>query len=230
MSEKRQKTRRNIIVEKAILLFSQYEYEKVVLSQIAESAGFTKATLYKEYYFGSNNPNHEVKFDIYLAVVATIFQRICNNFEESLKIAPRGEEIITMGFGLLGLARKHPYYLQVINDPRLRSAVAKIITSDLPPTESEQAFLTYQRKSFAVLQEFAKQNLKHLDLKINEEVLDTFNHVLSSTIPGLIFELVIREQTVGQLPEVSDRQLLLFSELLLDGLKQSKLNNRASDL
>jgi AcrR family transcriptional regulator len=219
MSEKRRKTRRNIIVEKAILLFSQYKYEKVVLRQIAESAGFTKATLYKNYYFGSNNPNHEVKFDIYLAVVAKIFRRVCKNFEKSLKIAPRGEEIITMGFGLLRLARKHPYYLEVINDPRLRSAVAKINTSNLPPTESEQAFLTYQRKSFALLQEFVKQNLNHLDLKINEELVDTFNHVLSSTIPGLIFELVIREETVGQSPEVSEQQLLLFVELLLDGFK-----------
>jgi AcrR family transcriptional regulator len=219
VSEKRRKTRRNIIVEKAILLFSKTEYEKVSLSQIAESAGFTKATLYKDYYFGSNNPNHEVKFDIYLAVAATIFQRLCNNFEESLKIAPKGEEIITMGYGILRLARKHPYYLEVINDPRLRFAVAKITTSDFQPTESEQAFLTHQRKSFALLHKFVKLNMNHLDLTINEEVLDTFIHVLSSTISGLIFELVIREKTVGQSPEVSDRQLLLFSELLLDGFK-----------
>jgi AcrR family transcriptional regulator len=219
MSEKRRRTRRSIIIEKAIPLFSQYKYENVVLNQIAESAGFTKATLYKDYYFGSKNPNHQVKFDIYLAVVATIFQRVCDNFENSLKTAPKGEEIVTMAFGLLRLARKHPFYLEVINDPKLRSAVAKIINPDYSPTVSEQAFLTYQRKSFEFLQEFVTQNLNHLGLNINKDLVDTFSHVLSSTIPGLIFELVIREETVGQPPEVSEQQLLLFTELILDGFR-----------
>ncbi|MHA2095557.1 MAG: TetR/AcrR family transcriptional regulator [Candidatus Hodarchaeales archaeon] len=219
MSEKRRITRRNIIVEKAIGLFSQHDYEKVTLSQIAESAGFTKATLYKDYYFGSTNPNHEVKFDVYLAVSATIFQRLCTSFEESLKIAPNGEEIITMGLSLLHLARKNPFYLEVINDPKLRSAVARIVTSDFPSTESEQVFLTYQRKSFELLHEFVKLNIIYLDLNINEDVLDTFNHVLSSTMPGLIFELVIREKTVGQSQRASEDQLHLFSDLLLDGFK-----------
>jgi hypothetical protein len=35
----------------------------------------------------------------------------------------------------------------------------------------------------------------------------------------LIFELVIREETVGQPPEVSEQQLLLFIELILDGFR-----------
>lgn len=204
--ERDRNRRRGEMIEAAEKLFQSQGFEKTMMDQVAFGAGYSKATIYK--YFHS-------KDDLYLAVAAVIFERLCTNLEKALNESEKEKEVQNMLFAYLRFVRSQPSYAEIINDMKLRIALAKIMEMEIKQmdlTENEQNFRFFQQKSFELL-------LTGIKTSMVDESTFTLALAISAFIPGFMKELVLRENTKVQSEKESEDQLKLVFNLMQDGIR-----------
>jgi AcrR family transcriptional regulator len=199
------KYRRNEMIKAAESLILTQGFEKTMMAQVAFGAGCSKATVYK--YFPS-------KEDLYLAVAAIAFRRLCDTLDQALKTAKKGNKVQDMNNAYLKFVRSRPSYAEIFNDIRLRFSLAKIIeleNSKQELTESEKDFRRHQQNSFDLF-------LTCIKSIMNNESTLTLALAIRAFIPGFIKELVLRERMKTQSTKESEKQLRLVFDLIQSGI------------
>ncbi|MFX1466791.1 MAG: TetR/AcrR family transcriptional regulator [Promethearchaeota archaeon] len=217
--KREQKQRRTDIVQAAERLFITQGFNQTMMDQIAEEAGFSKATIYK--YFGSKN-------DLYLAVAAIAFEKLTQVIEETLKQPDTEFEIKSLASAFNTFIREYSSYAEIIDDVFLRAALAEIIQKEQTNqqlTESEMEFRTQQMKSLGLLTQVITSTMTKIGTQTKLEP-QTIAVALSNITTGLLTELIYRERLVNQSKKETEDYLLIIFEILDKGLKNLNREDR----
>lgn len=184
---------KQIIINNALELFSSKGYEGVTVSELVESAGITKPTLY--YYFGS-------KEGVFEAVCRLFYDQLNNNLIENAVYIPKIEsysEDIHMT-----LAKVTNAYFSFA---KKNEAFYKITLTNMSMPSSSSVFVIARNHhyiQFDIIDRMFKDMAKiHGNLKGKSQILTwTFIGTINSYI-GLayngIFSLELNEKTVKEL-------------------------------
>ncbi|MFW9854563.1 MAG: TetR/AcrR family transcriptional regulator [Candidatus Thorarchaeota archaeon] len=206
---------RSQIISAAESLFLERGYERTNLKQVADKAGFVRATIYNYFVNG--------KDDLYLAVAANAFQSLCEYVEEGLNQSSPGDELLSMTTSYLNLARKQPARADIIDDVRLRQALAIIVekeSKNIRLTDDEAHFRNYQMKTLELLVSGVTLAVTRLKISgLSSPKIQEIAVAMSAIIPGWIKELVRRERFTHQTPDVSESQLKLIIGFFEKGIR-----------
>ena len=178
--------RKKRIINAALSVFDRFGIEKTTIGEIAEKAGFGKATLY--YYYPS-------KDDVYIEIMITGWKSLWEEIEEAtvtnqppkkkiFKILQQVCEVVNKDKNLYKFLFTAPGYIQE--------------TNDLP-------WKTYQERLYSVLQIIIDKGCS------DGEFIDLKPKIIMKAIGGLFHEMVL-----GDKETLSERDFeLMISNLLL---------------
>ncbi len=178
--------RKKRIINAALSVFDRFGIEKTTIGEIAEEAGFGKATLY--YYYPS-------KDDVYIEIMITGWKSLWEEIEEAtvtnqppkkkiFEILQQVCEVVNKDKNLYKFLFTAPAYIQE--------------TNDLP-------WKTYQERLYSVLQIIIDKGC------IDGEFIDLKPKIIMKAIGGLFHEMVL-----GDKENLSENDFeLMISNLLL---------------
>ena len=178
--------RKKRIISAALSVFDRLGIEKTTIGEIAEEAGFGKATLY--YYYPS-------KDDVYIEIMSTGWKSLWMEIEEAtIKVKPPKKKIFEILYKICKVVNKDKNLYKF-----LFTAPSHIHDS------KEQPWKTYQERLYSILQSIIDKGCS------DGEFIDLKPNIVMKAIGGLFHEMVI-----GDKETLSERDFeLMISNLLL---------------
>ena len=207
--EQQRKIRRDLIIEVAEKSFIENGFDDAKVEQIAEDAGYTKATLYN--YFDS-------KDDLFAAVLAKTYQRMLEKIESQLK--EDSYDIMTMGEAYLSYVNMYPHQAEFLDSGRCVTINRVIIEKEQRGeqlTESEVDF----RERETGLARFMADVIMHatkLSGVENEEKALRIVKSLAALNP-IIRDVVRRGKAFGQSDDEIRETLSVLFRIIEQGVK-----------
>ena len=207
--EQQRKIRRDLIIEVAEKSFIENGFDDAKVEQIAEDAGYTKATLYN--YFDS-------KDDLFAAVLAKTYQRMLEKIESQLK--EDSYDIMTMGEAYLSYVNMYPHQAEFLDSGRCVTINRVIIEKEQRGeqlTESEVDF----RERETGLARFMADVIMHatkLSGVENEEKALRIVKSLAALNP-IIRDVVRRGKAFGQSDDEIRETLSVLFKIIEQGVK-----------
>lgn len=207
--ERQRKIRRDSIINIAEQSFIENGYDEAKIDQIAEDAGYTKATIYN--YFDS-------KDDLYAAVLAKTYQRMQETIETHLKQSDYS--IQSMGEAYLGFVNKYPDQSEFIDSGRCVTINRVIIEKELKGeslTESEIEFRDNETRLGGLLSDVIIQAMQRTGIKDEEKVLKIVKSLaaLNPAIRGV----VRKGKAFGQSDDEIRETLAILFEIIEQGIR-----------
>ncbi|MFW9853766.1 MAG: TetR/AcrR family transcriptional regulator [Candidatus Thorarchaeota archaeon] len=209
--EKRKKRRardhRKEIIDVATKAFIAKGFEQTLVDQIAWTAEYSKATIYK--YFPS-------KDDLFLAVIASVFDTLYDILFEYMQQPKVRFELRTLGDGYFHFVDQHTESAALFSSVQLGRAIESIIqkeTAGLTLTESEKEFRGLQLKLRDLMTKAILNTLDRSD--IGTKVEPTTIVMILSSLNSAIIDLILLGKKNNRPKEYVD---VLFN-ILDNGLK-----------
>jgi AcrR family transcriptional regulator len=207
--ERQRKIRRDSIINIAEQSFIENGYDEAKIDQIAEDAGYTKATIYN--YFDS-------KDDLYAAVLAKTYQRMQEKIETHLKQS--NYSIQSMGEAYLGFVNKYPDQSEFIDSGRCVTINRVIIEKELKGellTESEIEFRDNETQLGALMSDVIMQSMQRTGIKDEKKVLKIVKSL--AALNPVIRGVVRRGKAFGQSDDEIRETLAVLFEIIEQGVR-----------
>ena len=226
LRKKREKQRRREdILLAAEKIFTSEGFKETNMDQIANDAGFSKATIYQ--YFKS-------KEDLYLAVCAKAYQKLNNLLHN--KAEQLGEKFTFESASqvLRTYIIEYPFYAELLNDRFIRKKIVEIQQKQKKNqklTISEQEFFEQDKKSFSYIFRATSNNLKNLEeseKKADKKTISLIAEALGTITSGLINELLYRYKYFGYSEKEIEKLLAIILGILDFGIKNYYISHNSS--
>ncbi|MHA2299064.1 MAG: hypothetical protein ACXAEU_25985 [Candidatus Hodarchaeales archaeon] len=149
---------------------------------------------------------------------------MCIYLEKTFEELESGNELLTLARFYVLFIREHTNHAEIIDDPNLRSALAKIMEKERTSeelTDSESEFRTWQQRSLELLTRAVALTMTGAGVSTSISSLDVAI-TLSNLTSGLVKELIIRERLVKQPEKETEDYFTLIFMLIQEGLKHYK--------
>ena len=206
---RQRRIRRDSIINIAEQAFIEHGYDDAKMDEMAEQAGYTKATIYN--YFDS-------KEDLFAAVLAKAYHRLQETIESYLY--EHGYSIRALGDAYIGFVNKHPSQAEFIDSGRCVNINRTIIDKELGGqalTESEIEFRDNETGLAASMADVIKRSMQESGIKDEAEALKIVKSLaaLNPAIRGV----VRRGKAFGQSDEEIKETLSVLFRIIELGVK-----------
>ncbi|WP_455465286.1 TetR/AcrR family transcriptional regulator [Candidatus Hodarchaeum mangrovi] len=210
-TKRRKNIRRNHIIDTAEWLFINQGYDQTMVNQIAEKAGYTKASIYN--YFDS-------KDDVYLAVITRAFDAMYTIFQETFSNPNAKFELMTLGKAYLTFVDQHLGYASLMESGRLSLIIGAILykeENEIALNDREKAFRTVHLNIEKFMLQVISKTME--DAGVHEN-LDPFSVVMAlSTLGTAINDLIRRTATEDPSQNKAREYLEVLFNIIDKGLK-----------
>ncbi len=209
--EQQRKIRRDLIVDVAEHAFIESGFDDAKVDQIAEEAGYTKATLYN--YF-------ESKDDLFAAVLAKTYQRMHETLESYLRGEDSNYTIQAMGEAYLIFVNEYPHQSEFIDSGRCVTINKVIIEKEQlgePLTESEVEFRERESGLAALMADVIMYSMKRSGLQDEAAVLKIVKSL--AALNPVIRGVVRRGKAFGQSDDEIRETLSILFRIIEQGVK-----------
>ena len=210
-TKRRKNFRRNHIIDVAEWFFINQGYDQTMMRQVADKAGYTKASIYN--YFDS-------KDDLYLAVITRAFETMYTIFQEIFSNPNTKFELLTLGKAYLAFVDQYPGYASLMESGRLSLVIGAILhkeENEFPLNDREKAFRTVQMNIERLMLRVISTTMENSGV---HEGLDPFSVVMAlSTLGTAINDLVRRTTTEDPSQSKAREYLEVLFNIIDKGVK-----------
>jgi AcrR family transcriptional regulator len=201
--------RRENIISAAEKIFSSEGFKETNMDQVANDAGFSKATIYQ--YFNS-------KEDLYLAICVKAYQKLNSLLQK--REDQLGSKFLFSSTSnvLMELVIEYPFYSELFNAKFIRKKLAEIHQkrkNKQKLTQSECEFFEADITSSNFIFKALNNNLRESGEEVDKTIINSMAEALGSITTGLINELLFRHKYFG-LDEKGIKEILDFITRLID--------------
>ena len=207
--ERQRKIRRDSIINIAEQSFIENGYDEAKIDQIAEDAGYTKATIYN--YFDS-------KDDLFAAVLAKTYQRMQETISSHLQESDYS--IQSMGEAYLRFVNKYPDQSGFIDSGRCVTINRVIIEKDLkgePLTESEIEFRDNETGLGALMSDVIMKSMQRTGIEDQKTILKIVKSL--AALNPVIRGVVRRGKAFGQSDDEIRETLAVLFKIIEHGVR-----------
>jgi len=208
--EQQRKIRRDLIIDIAEKSFIENGFDEAKVEQIAEDAGYTKATLYN--YFDS-------KDDLFAAVLAKTYQRMHEAIESQLQKGSN-YDIRSMGEAYLSFVNMYPHQAEFIDSGRCVTINRVIMEKEQRGEELTESEVEFRERETG-LARFMADIIMHatkLSGVENEEKALRIVKSLAALNP-IIRDVVRRGKAFGQSDDEIRATLSVLFRIIEQGVK-----------
>ena len=202
--ERIQQYRREAIISTAEEFFINQGYDATHVDQIADEAGYTKATIYN--YF-------ETKDDLFVAVVSRAYAKMLEVFEEALKRSGPQMALRVLGDAYVTFVYEYPRYAGLVDSGRVGLAIGRIIQKEETNQVLTESELDFRRKQLRIQELLTEAISETMKTSTVQTKIDPYSVVMVLSTLGLaIRELALR----GKRNNWSEEQSRKYLDVLLN--------------
>ena len=197
--ERAQQYRREAIISTAEEFFINQGYDATYVDQIADEAGYTKATIYN--YF-------DTKDDLFVAVVSRAYAKMIEVFEEALKRLGPQTALRVLGDAYVTFVYEYPRYAGLVDSSRVGLAIGRIIQKEETNQVLTESELDFRRKQLRIQELLTEAISETMKTSTVQTKIDSYSVVIVLSTLGLaIRELALRGKR-NNWSEVQSRKYL----------------------